>query len=170
MSKESWTLRLARASDVEEIIELIQPLVESRALLGKDMVSFYEDIQEFTVVEANSKKIVACGALHVLWKDVGEIRTLAVSANHSGQGIGSALVANLEERAKALGLQSLFCLSFQVAFFQKNGFDLRNDPILAPEALIELARSSDEGVAEFLDLARVRPNTLGNSRLVKKLA
>ncbi len=169
MSKDRWTLRLARTPDVEEIQKLVLPLVESRVLLGKDSVSFYEDIQEFSVVEAASKKIVACGALHVLWRDIGEIRTLAVAQEYLGRGIGSAIVSDLEERAKSLGLQTLFCLSFQVTFFQKNGFGLQQDSLLAPEVLAELARSPDEGVAEFLDLERVRPNTLGNSRLVKKL-
>tara|TARA_B100000902_G_scaffold144154_1_gene141587 strand:- start:177 stop:686 length:510 start_codon:yes stop_codon:yes gene_type:complete len=169
VSKDRWTLRLARTPDVEEIQKLVLPLVESRVLLGKDSVSFYEDIQEFSVVEAASKKIVACGALHVLWRDIGEIRTLAVAQEYLGRGIGSAIVSDLEERAKSLGLQTLFCLSFQVTFFQKNGFGLQQDSLLAPEVLAELARSPDEGVAEFLDLERVRPNTLGNSRLVKKL-
>jgi len=169
VSKDRWNLRPARTPDVEEIQKLVLPLVDSRILLGKDKVSFYEDIQEFSVVEADSNRIVACGALHVIWRDIGEIRTLAVAEDYLGRGIGSALVSDLEERAKILGLQTLFCLTFQVPFFQKNGFGFQQDSLLAPEVMAELARSPDEGVAEFLDLERVRPNTLGNSRLVKKL-
>jgi amino-acid N-acetyltransferase len=68
-----------------------------------------------------------------------------------------------------LGLTRLFCLTFQVDFFQKMGFRLQNDDIVDPDVYVELVRSPDEGVAEFLDLARVKPNTLGNSRLVKEL-
>lgn len=164
-----WTIRRARTSDIRTIAHLIEPLVESRVLLGKDLVVLYEAVQEFSVAEDSSGQIVGCGALHVFWENLGEVRTLAVSPDHLNQGIGTALVAELEAQARELGLTRLFCLTFEVDFFQKMGFRLQNDDIVDPDVYVELVRSPDEGVAEFLDLARVKPNTLGNSRLVKEL-
>ena len=166
---EQWTIRRARTSDIRAIASLIEPLVEARVLLGKDLVVLYESVQEFTVATRSSGEVVGCGALHVFWENLGEIRTLAVSPEHVGQGIGAAVVTALEEQARELGLSTLFCLTFEVDFFTRHGFHIQDDPIVAPEIYLELVRSPDEGVAEFLDLARVKPNTLGNSRLVKDL-
>ena len=166
---EKWTIRRARTSDVRAIAELVEPLVEARVLLGKDLVVLYEAVQEFTVATRSSGEVVGCGALHVFWENLGEIRTLAVSPDHLGKGIGTAVVAALEEQARELGLSTLFCLTFEVDFFQRRGFHLQEEQIVDPEIYLELVRSPDEGVAEFLDLARVKPNTLGNSRLVKDL-
>lgn len=166
---EKWIIRRARTADIRSIAALIEPLVEARVLLGKDLVVLYEAVQEFTVAEAPSGEIVGCGALHVFWENLGEIRTLAVSPDHLGQGIGTAVVSALEQQARELGLSTLFCLTFEVEFFQSRGFRVQDDEIVDPEVYVELVRSPDEGVAEFLDLARVKPNTLGNSRLVKDL-
>lgn len=166
---EQWTIRRARTSDIRAIASLIEPLVEARVLLGKDLVVLYESVQEFTVATRSSGEIVGCGALHVFWENLGEIRTLAVSPEHVGRGIGTAVVTALEEQARELGLSTLFCLTFEVDFFTAHGFHIQDDPIVDPEIYLELVRSPDEGVAEFLDLARVKPNTLGNSRLVKDL-
>jgi amino-acid N-acetyltransferase len=151
------------------VASLIEPLVEARVLLGKDLVVLYEAVQEFTVATRSSGEVVGCGALHVFWENLGEIRTLAVSPDHLGKGIGTAVVEALEEQARELGLSKLFCLTFEVDFFTRHGFHLQEEQIVDPEVYLELVRSPDEGVAEFLDLARVKPNTLGNSRLVKDL-
>ncbi len=166
---QNWTIRRARTADIRAISALIEPLVESRVLLGKDLVVLYEAVQEFTVATTPEGDIVGCGALHVFWENLGEIRTLAVSPDHLGHGIGTAIVRSLEEQARELGLTTLFCLTFEVDFFVSNGFHEELDPIVDSEVYVELVRSPDEGVAEFLDLARVKPNTLGNSRMVKEL-
>ena len=68
-----------------------------------------------------------------------------------------------------LGVARLFCLTFEVAFFAKHGYLEIGESVVPPEVYAELVRSSDEGVAEFLDLARVKPNTLGNTRMLKIL-
>jgi len=79
------------------------------------------------------------------------------------------MVASLEDRARRLGLKRLFCLTFEVEFFTDLGYNVVSDTIVDEGVYHELVRSADEGVAEFLDLARVKPNTLGNSRLLKTL-
>ena len=165
----SFTVRPARTSDVPQVQRLIEPLVQSRVLLGKDAVVFYEAIQEFRIAEDESGAAIGCGALHVMWEDLAEIRTLAVVPERLHQGVGHALLERLEMDAVALGLTRLFCLTFEVNFFEKHGFSPMTEESLDPTVYSELVRSPDEGVAEFLDLARVKPNTLGNTRMLKRL-
>ncbi len=166
----SWSIRRARTSDIREIAQLIQPLVERGVLLGKDLVVMFESVQEFMVAVDDSGRVIGCGALHVFWEDLGEVRTLTVLPELQHRGIGHALLEALEEEARVLGLSRLFCLTFEVDFFRHHGFELEDVVSVDPDVYVELVRSPDEGVAEFLDLARVKPNTLGNSRLVKNLA
>jgi amino-acid N-acetyltransferase len=164
-----FRIRRARTADVVRIQELVGPLVQKRILLGKDAVVFYESLQEFRVAEADDGTLIGCGALHVMWSDLAEVRTLAVSEEWLGKGVGHALLRRLEEDARELGLSRLFCLTFEVGFFERNGFVDMGDETVDPAVYAELVRSHDEGVAEFLDLARVKPNTLGNTRMLKQL-
>lgn len=164
-----YIVRTARTSDVPLIQKLIEPLVQRRILLGKERVVFYEALQEFRVAETPDGELIGCGALHVIWEDLGEVRTLAVAESWLGKGVGHALLERLEEDARELGLARLFCLTFEVPFFTRHEFSPIGEGLVAPEVYSELVRSSDEGVAEFLDLARVKPNTLGNTRMLKVL-
>jgi len=169
VTEPGFTVRPARTSDVPAIKALVEPLVQSRILLGKETVVFYEAVQEFRVAEDASGRLIGCGALHVMWEDLAEVRTLAVDAEWLGRGVGHALLARIEADARELGLSRLFCLTFEVPFFTRNGFEDMGTETVDPSVYAELVRSPDEGVAEFLDLARVKPNTLGNTRMVKRL-
>ncbi|WP_460705302.1 amino-acid N-acetyltransferase [Myceligenerans halotolerans] len=113
--------------------------------------------------------VVGCGALHVMWEDLAEIRTLAVDPGSRGRRVGHQLVEGLLDRARDLGLRRVFCLTFEVEFFRKHGFEEIDSTPVSPDVYTELLRSHDDGVAEFLDLARVKPNTLGNSRMLLEL-
>lgn len=87
-----------------------------------------------------------------------------------GKGVGHVMVESLVEKARTLGVSRVFCLTFEVDFFVRHGFEVMADQsAVDPEVYSELLRSHDEGVAEFLDLARVKPNTLGNTRMIKHL-
>lgn len=167
------SVRRARTSDVPSIARLTAPWVESGIMLGKDVVVLYESVQEFRVAEDADGAIVGCGALHVMWEDLGEVRTLVVDESVKGFGVGHALLDALEESARELGLRRLFCLTFEVPFFERHGFDAISDAsdeqIVGTQVFYELLRSPDEGIAEFLELARVKPNTLGNTRMLKSL-
>lgn len=163
-----FTVRRARTTDVPGIIAVVETYASQRILLGKERVEFYEAIQEFRVAEADGV-IVGCGALHVMWEDLGEIRTLAASPDWRGMGVGHALLEALVDDAKQVGLDRLFCLTFETDFFASHGFSDMGTETVAPELYAELLRSHDEGVAEFLDLARVKQNTLGNSRMLLRL-
>ena len=161
-------IRSARTSDVPRIQKIAEPLVADRILLGKEMVELYESIQEFVVAELDGE-VVGFDALHVMWQDLAEVRTLAVDVNNKRRGLGAAMLNELLERAKNLGVHRVFCLTFEVDFFQRHGFAEISDMPVDAETYAEMVRSNDEGVAEFLDLARVKQNTLGNSRMLKYL-
>lgn len=163
-----FQIRSAKTTDVPAISKIAAPLVDKRVLLGKEMVEAYEAIQEFVVAEQDSK-IVGFGALHVMWQDLAEVRTLVVDDQAKRKGIGKALLAELEARAQALGIARVFCLTFEKEFFATNGYQVISDVSVDPATYAELVRSHDNGVAEFLDLARVKQNTLGNSRMLKQL-
>lgn len=163
-----FTVRPARTADILAIDALLAPLVERRILLGKDLAVLYGSVQEFEVAEADGE-IIGCGALHVMWEDIGEVRTLLVRDDWLRRGVGREIVEVLEQRARELGLTRLFCLTFEVDFFARRGFAPIGEQVVAPDVYSQLLRSPDEGVAEFLDLAHVKPNTLGNTRMLKHL-
>jgi amino-acid N-acetyltransferase len=165
-----YAVRQARTGDVSAIRALIDQNVGSRRLLKKDTVNLYEDIQEFCVAESSAgSTVVGCGAVHVMWEDLAEIRTVAVGASLRGHGIGHLIVDELLDRARQLGVARVFVLTFAVSFFASHGFSEISGTPVAPEVYAELLRSYDEGVAEFLDLDRVKPNTLGNTRMLLRL-
>ncbi|PRY58784.1 N-acetylglutamate synthase [Knoellia remsis] len=162
------TFRPARTQDVRAIRALVTPLAEQRVLLQKEAVAYYESVGDFVVAERDGV-IVGCGAVHVLWEDLAEIRTLAVAESELGRGVGGELLTRLVARARALGVARLFCLTFETEFFGRHGFEAIEGQAVEPEVYAELLRSYDEGVAEFLDLERVKPNTLGNTRMLRVL-
>ncbi|HEX5495145.1 MAG TPA: amino-acid N-acetyltransferase [Mycobacteriales bacterium] len=166
----SVTTRRARTSDVIAIRRIIDAHKGDRVLLDKPTVSLYEDIQEFWVAERHRDgAVVGCGALHVMWEDLAEVRTVAVDAGCRGQGVGHLLLVRLLDTARELGLRRIFVLTFEVEFFARHGFAPIEGAPVDHEVYEELLRSYDEGVAEFLDLERVKPNTLGNSRMLLHL-
>lgn len=162
------TIRWARTPDVRAIRAIVAPMAQSRVLIAKEAVTYYEALQQFRVAELDGE-VVGCGALHVMWEDLAEIRTLAVRPEAKGAGVGSALLDALVEDARQLGVRRLFCLTFEVDFFRRHGFEPIEGQAVDPEVYAELLRSYDEGVAEFLDLERVKPNTLGNTRMLRQL-
>lgn len=169
MSVPSFIVRRARVKDIPAIQGLVAPLVEQRILLGKDAAVLYAAVQEFRIAEDSAGAVIGCGALHVMWDDLAEVRTVAVDPSWRRRRVGHALVDRLEADAEELGVNKLFCLTFEVDFFEAHGYAPVGEGIVGPDVVVELARSGDEGVAEFLDLARVKPNTLGNTRMLKVL-
>jgi amino-acid N-acetyltransferase len=101
-----------------------------------------------------------------MWEDLAEVRTVAVDPAQRGQGIGSLLLERLVARARDLGVARVFCLTFETGFFARSGFvEIEGTPV-DHDVFEQLLQSYDEGVAEFLDLERVKPNTLGNHRML----
>jgi amino-acid N-acetyltransferase len=165
---DDLVVRPARTSDVRAIRHLVDLYADDRRLLSKATVTLYEDVPDFVVATAGGE-VVGCGALHVLWEDLAEVRTVAVDPSRRGQGIGHAVLGRLIERAAELGVGRLFCLTFETGFFGRHGFvEIEGSPV-SHEVFEQLLQSYDEGVAEFLDLERVKPNTLGNHRMLRRL-
>lgn len=159
-------IRPATTADVREIHRLVQVYAgDGPRLLRKNMVTLFEDVQEFVVAEDDAG-VIGCGALHVLWEDLAEVRTLAVDPARQRGGVGSIVLAGLLGRARGLGVKRVFCLTFATEFFGRHGFIEIDGTPVEPAVFEELLASYDEGVAEFLDLERVKPNTLGNHRML----
>lgn len=169
MTISTIRVRAAKPSDVPQIQAMREPFIGRRILLAREPVELYESVQEMLVAVDETDRVVGCGALHVMWKDLAEVRSVVVDQNSRGQGVGQLIVAALIERAMDLGIRRVFCLTFEVDFFAKLGFEPIADAPIDPETFAELVRSSDEGIAEFLDLARVKQNTLGNTRMLRLL-
>ena len=161
-------IRPAKTSDIKGIRKIIDSYAPQGRLLTKETVTLYESVQEFTVAISNGE-VIGCGALHVLWEDLAEVRTVAVAEEIRGQGVGHQILDKIIERASEIGVRRIFCLTFETKFFGAHGFEVIEGAPVAPDVYAELLRSYDAGVAEFLDLESVKPNTLGNTRMLKKL-
>ncbi len=161
-------VRGARTSDVPAIRRLVDTYAADRILLSKETVTLYEAVQEF-LVAVDGDTVVGCGALHVLWSDLAEVRTMATDPSSRRQGVGHRILERLLDTARELGVARVFCLTFETAFFAAHGFvEIEGTPV-DPAVYAELLRSYDEGIAEFLGLERVKPNTLGNARMLLTL-
>ena len=164
----SIIVRPARTSDVKQIRANIDTFAAPGKMLEKETVTLCESVQEF-VVAVDGDQVVGCGALHILWEDLAEVRTVAVKEAFHKSGIGHQIIEAIVERAKTLGIERIFCLTFQTEFFGKHGFSVIEGTPVEPDVYQELLRSYDAGVAEFLDLESVKPNTLGNTRMLRVL-
>ena len=164
----SIEIRPAQTRDIPAIRGLIDTYTLGGRLLSKETVTLYEDVQEFSVA-VEDDVVVGCGALHVLWEDLAEVRTVAVLDRLKGQGVGHKILEVIIERARMVGVERIFCLTFETEFFSRHGFEEIHGTPVDPDVYSELLRSYDTGVAEFLDLESVKPNTLGNTRMLKVL-
>ena len=111
----SITVRPARPADVRAINALVEPMTHEGILLGKDLVAYYEAVQEFLVAVDANDEIVGCGALHVMWEDLAEVRTLAVRPDQRGTRVGHRMLTALLARAAQLGLRRVFCCTITKA-------------------------------------------------------
>ena len=164
----SVVIRSAKTGDVKKIREIVDAYSDQRRLLSKETVTLFEAVQEFVVAEVDGE-VVGCGALHVLWEDLAEVRTVAVIESMHGQGVGHKILDQVLKNAKEIGVKKVFCLTFETKFFGAHGFEEIQGTPVTPEVYQEMIRSFDAGVAEFLDLESAKPNTLGNTRMLKIL-
>jgi len=114
-------IRKALMSDVEQMHGLINKYAEKGLMLARSRSLFYESLRDYTVVE-DKEKVVGVGGLHILWSDLGEIRSLAIGPEYVKKGIGKQLVEVLEAEARELELPRIFTLTYQPGFFSKCGF------------------------------------------------
>ncbi|MBD2844473.1 N-acetyltransferase [Paenibacillus sp. IB182496] len=115
--------RKATLDDVDELYELIKGYAEKGIMLPRSRAVLERQIDSFVVAEIEDR-IVGCGSLCQLGADLVEIRSLGISEGHKGKGIGSKLVDCLLAEARAQNLTKVMALTYEVAFFQKNGFEV----------------------------------------------
>jgi amino-acid N-acetyltransferase len=169
MTHSSVRVRPATTGDVKQIQAIRQSIEGARVLLGRELVDLYEHVPEFLVAVDQNDFVVGAGALHVMWEDLAEVRSVVVADHMRGHGVGQAIVESLLAKATEIGTKRVFCLTFEVSFFSKFGFEEISDVPVDADTYAEMVRSNDDGVAEFLDLARVKQNTLGNTRMLRTL-
>ena len=160
-------VRRARTSDVRTIFELVG-LYAGRVLLSKELVTLYEDVQEFRVARARGHGRRAAGRCTCCGRTSPRSARSPCTRRRPGAGWARAIVSTLIATARELGLRRLFVLTFERQFFAAHGFvEIEGTPV-SGEVYALMRRSYDAGVAEFLDLAEVKPNTLGNARMLRE--
>ena len=116
-------IRRARLSDVEAIYNLISELAKGNQLLPRSRADIYERIRDFFVC-VDGEEIIGCCALHIVWEDLAEIRSLVVSDKHRNKGTGRELIKACLDDARDLGVNRVFALTYVPEFFEKQGFSL----------------------------------------------
>ncbi len=116
-------MRKAKISDVESIHTLITYYAEQDLMLARSRNMLYENLREFTIAE-DQGRVVAAGSLHITWKDLAEIRAMAVTPDYMKKGIGRRLVSKFIEEARGLEIPRIFALTYQDGFFAKCGFSV----------------------------------------------
>ena len=160
------TVRRARTSDVPAMKALVD-IYSGQILLEKNLVTLYEAVQEFWVAELDGE-LIGCGALHVLWSDLGEVRTVAVHPKVRGRASGTRSSTGCWMWPATCTWSASSCSPSRRVLQPAR---LQGDRGYAGhrEVYEEMCRSYDTGVAEFLDLSYVKPNILGNTRMLLTL-
>ncbi|MES0362938.1 MAG: N-acetyltransferase [Desulfobacteria bacterium] len=118
-------IRKATVADVEAIHRILKEHADRGELLPRALSDLYDDLRDFSLFQdEHGGPIIGVCALHVCWEDLAEIRSLAVSEQHQGGGIGSELVAAALAEAQDLGIRRVFTLTYQPDFFNKYGFKI----------------------------------------------
>ena len=114
-------IRKAKISDLKQVHKLINDFARREQMIPRSLNEIYETLRDFVVCEDYGDICGVC-ALHIMWEDLAEIRSLAVDKKYQKKGIGKTLVKQCLKEAKALGLRKIFALTYQPAFFKKIGF------------------------------------------------
>jgi len=122
MEKEEITIRKARITDSNCIKKLVNSYAEESVMLPISINQIYEKLRNFSVIEKNGQ-VIGCGALKIVWKDLGEIRSVAIARSQKNKGYGRALINELLAEAKSLDLKKVFVLTYVSGFFEKMGFE-----------------------------------------------
>jgi amino-acid N-acetyltransferase len=117
-------IRKARLADVNEIYRIINHYADSQLMLPKTQLQLYENLRDYSVaVDAvDPNLILGCGALHIYWENLAEIRAIAVTPGMNRRGIGTSVVEQLLEEARDLCLEQVFCFTYEPRFFNRFGF------------------------------------------------
>ncbi len=115
------TVEKARISDATQMHKLINYFADKDEMLPRPLSEIYENIRDYFVVR-QGERVIACAALHVMWSDLAEIKSVAVDEDSQRQGFGDQLIKACLREAKELGIPIVFCLTYKPTFFEKFGF------------------------------------------------
>ena len=115
-------LRKARVRDVKDIQALLRDCANKGQLLPRALTHLYKHVRDFHVAELDDEHLAACCGLSIIWEDLAEIRSLVVEDSFRRQGLGRRIVQECLNEADSLGVQRIFALTYQEAFFKKLGF------------------------------------------------
>ena len=111
----------ATISDAAQMHKLINYFADKGEMLPRPLSEIYENIRDFFVFK-EGEQVIACAALHIMWSDLAEVKSVAVSEDNQRQGIGDQLVEACLSEARGLGIPTIFCLTYKPAFFERFGF------------------------------------------------
>lgn len=115
-------IRTAKISDVKSIHSLISVYAERDRMLFRSLAEIYDHLQAFIVAADDNDEVIGCCMLSIVWSDLAEIKSLAVSVDQKGMGIGRALVEYAIKTGKDVGVNKVFALTLEPNFFEKVGF------------------------------------------------
>ena len=116
-------IRKAQIVDVKDIQKLLMTFASRGDMLSRSLSELYESLRDFYVVEEDGV-LLGVSALHIVWEDLAEVRSVAVNEDAGRKGIGSRLVQACIDEAREIGLKRIFCLTYKPDFFAKHGFRL----------------------------------------------
>jgi len=122
MTTASHQIVRASIGDAKAICELVNTFARRGEMLPRTMSEVYQNLRDFYVVRDERGETVACGGLHILWEDLGEIKSLAVREDMQGRGLGQRIVEACVDEAREIGLSTAFALTYRPGFFEKLGF------------------------------------------------
>lgn len=114
-------IRKAVAGDVPAIQALVNGFADKDRMLHRSLSELYENIRDFLVADEGGE-VAGCCALHIVWGDLAEVKSLAVASDYQGKGLGHRLVDACAAEAERLGIPRVFCLTYEVEFFRRCGF------------------------------------------------
>jgi amino-acid N-acetyltransferase len=117
-------IRKARLTDVNEMFRIINHYAEKQLMLPKTQLQLFENLRDYSVAvdEAKPNQILACGALHIYWENLAEVRAVAVAPGGTHRGVGTALVEKLLDEAREMEIEQVFVFTYEPEFFGRFGF------------------------------------------------
>ena len=117
-------IRKARMSDVKGIQQLIAEYARKGDMLPRSLADIYENLRDYFVFEEDGGELAGSAAIHIMWEDLAEVRSLAVREGKMRRGIGTQLVESCVSEAIMLGIDRVFALTYKPEFFEKLGFHI----------------------------------------------
>ena len=124
LASQKTLVRKARLNDVNDMFRIINYYAEKQQMLPKTQLQLYENLRDYSIASdaANPDRMLGCGALHIYWEDLAEIRAIAVAPEVTHRGVGTSLVEQLLLEARELSIDQVFLFTYEPKFFARFGF------------------------------------------------